>query len=95
MKHITDLLITVPAIVAICVIACLVAVLLFVVLRLRARSIENYSLIAEAAQREELERRERDERDRAITERIDNIASRRDAERVHSILLPNTRVMNI
>ena len=64
-------------------------------LRLRARSIENYSLIAEAAQREELDRRESIERDRAITERIDNIASRRDAERVHSILSPNTRVMNI
>ena len=95
MKHITDLLITVPAIVAICVIGCLLAVLLFVVLRLRARSIEINRLIAEAAQREELDRRERIERDRAIAERIDNIASRREAERVHSILSPNTLVTNI
>ena len=64
-------------------------------LRLRARSIEINRLIAEAAQREELDRRERIERDRAIAERIDNIASRREAERVHSILSPNTLVMNI
>ena len=95
MKHITDLLITVPAIVAICVVACLLPVLLFLLLRLRARSIEINRLIAEAAQREELDRRERIERDRAIAERIDNIASRREAERVHSNLSPNALVTKI
>ena len=87
--------ITTLALVFICIGICLLPVLIYLLIRLRARSNEVLRLTEQAAEREELDRREMIERDRAITERIDNIALRREEERVRSILSPNTLVLNI
>ena len=68
---------------------------MYLLLRLRALSVEARRLKTEAAEKEELDRRERIERDRAVLERVENIAVTREAERVRSILSPNMLVLNV
>ena len=87
--------ISIPAIAAICVAISLLSCMLYLLLRLWARSAEVCRLMAAAAEKEELDRRERIERDRAVLERVENISESREAQRVRSILSPNMLVINV